>query len=429
MNKKLFQNDSITGNSLIGFEIKGGFKKEEDELMLLLSPVLNREILFSNIEYKLLEPTDKNAVLIKDGDDFIIKTPLYNYFESIYIIPKLFEFLHDNLDKNEQNHVYLKLGFNDSVNLSNLNVTKFVLNFNEKFILDNIVDLTKNGSIEKISDFKPSSIENCSSTIQKQLDGLKYNSDVDSNYGIDFGNIKFGYIVLKYLSDIDYNKKKDDILKCINHTIITLHNSSTILEYNDDELKKIEKYNEEFDSFSKAFGCYELFHEKYKSINLTVDLDDDRSNINLIFPSIKDKLFNLVICNNIKQATVNYDSDVSRLQIKDVDLVKCYHLEGIDIVDCDIRNCNIKKCDIYDCEIEDSFINDCNLFGYSDCLESKFKNCFISNNIKLNNCSVFGALGKFAGIINSGSIKNTTVITSMADIGDKVKKFNINEIN
>ena len=53
MNMKLFQNDSITGNSLIGFEIKCSFKKEEDELMLLLSPVLNREILYSNIEYKL----------------------------------------------------------------------------------------------------------------------------------------------------------------------------------------------------------------------------------------------------------------------------------------------------------------------------------------------------------------------------------------
>ena len=117
------------------------------------------------------------------------------------------------------------------------------------------------------------------------------------------------------------------------------------------------------------------------------------------------------------------------MQIRDVDLVKCYHLEGIDIVECDIRNCNIKKCDIYDCEIENSFINDCNLFGYCDCVESKFKNCFISNNIKLVNSNVFGALGKFAGIIDSGSIKNTTVITSMADIGDKVKKLNINEIN
>ena len=31
MSKKLFQNDSITGNSLIGFEIKGTFKKKEDE--------------------------------------------------------------------------------------------------------------------------------------------------------------------------------------------------------------------------------------------------------------------------------------------------------------------------------------------------------------------------------------------------------------
>ena len=100
MNKKIFQNDTITGNSLIGFEIKGTFKKEEDELILLLSPVLNREILYSNIEYKLLEPTDKNAVLIKDGDEYIIKTPLYNYFEAIYIMPKLFECLYSNLYMN-----------------------------------------------------------------------------------------------------------------------------------------------------------------------------------------------------------------------------------------------------------------------------------------------------------------------------------------
>jgi hypothetical protein len=429
MNKKLFQNDTITGNSLIGFEIKGTFKKDEDELMLLLSPVLNRELLFSNIEYKLLEPTDKNAVLVKDNYEYLIKTPLYNYFEAIYIMPKLFECLSNILDKKERNYVYLKLGFNDSVNLSNLNVTKFILNFNEKFILDNIVDLTKNGSIEKLTDFKPSCIDNCSSTIQKQMEGLKYNDDIDNNYGVNFGNIKLGYVTLKYLSDIDYNKKIEDILKCINHTIITLHNASTVLEYTEEELKKIEKYNEDFDNFSKAFGCYELFREKYKGIKLTVDLDDDRSNINLIFPSIKDKLFNLVVCNNIKQATVNYDGDVSRLQIKDVDLVKCYHLEGIDIVECDIRNCNVRKCDIYDCEIEDSFINDCNLFGYCDCVESKFKNCFISNNIKLVNSHVFGALGKFAGNIDSGSVKNTTVITSMAEIGDKVKKVNINEIN
>jgi hypothetical protein len=47
----------------------------------------------------------------------------------------------------------------------------------------------------------------------------------------------------------------------------------------------------------------------------------------------------------------------------------------------------------------------------------------------LVNSHVFGSLGKFAGTIDSGSIKNTTVITSMADIGDKVKKLNINEIN
>ena len=143
MNKKLFQNDSITCNSLVGFEIRGTFKKEDDELMLLISQIMNRSFMYSNTEYKLLEPTDKSGVFIKDGYEYIIKTPLYNYFECVYIMPKLFDFLHSNLDKNEHNYLYLKIGFNNRVNLSNLNITKFILNFNEKFILDKLTLLLK----------------------------------------------------------------------------------------------------------------------------------------------------------------------------------------------------------------------------------------------------------------------------------------------
>ena len=119
MDKKIFQNDSIIGNSLIGFEIKGSFKKEEDDLMLLLSTILNRGMLYSNVEYKLIEPTDKTCVFIKDGSDYIIKTPLYSYFEAMYIIPKLFECVCNNLEKNERNYIYIKIGFNNNINLSN----------------------------------------------------------------------------------------------------------------------------------------------------------------------------------------------------------------------------------------------------------------------------------------------------------------------
>lgn len=65
MAKDLFKNDNIMGNSLIGFEIRGEFKSDEDILIKNLGDVLNREVAFSNIDYKLLEPTDNKAVVIR----------------------------------------------------------------------------------------------------------------------------------------------------------------------------------------------------------------------------------------------------------------------------------------------------------------------------------------------------------------------------
>ena len=91
MKKDLFKNDNIMGNSLIGFEIGGEFKEDEDLLMNSMGTVLNRGIVFSNIDYKLLEPTDNNAVLIRDGKTHIIKTPLYNYYEAVFILPNILE--------------------------------------------------------------------------------------------------------------------------------------------------------------------------------------------------------------------------------------------------------------------------------------------------------------------------------------------------
>ena len=43
MNKNLFQNDNITGNSLLGFEFRGIFKEEENELISKLENILNRK--------------------------------------------------------------------------------------------------------------------------------------------------------------------------------------------------------------------------------------------------------------------------------------------------------------------------------------------------------------------------------------------------
>ena len=248
------------------------------------------------------------------------------------------------------------------------------------------------------------------------------------NFGLSFTNLTNGFILFKYIQDVDYINKWEDILKCINHTIITLYNTSSNIDFDDNEISKIEKLNNQFKNYESSFSCFEMFISKYKSAKLTVDLNNDKSIVNMIYPSIKDRLFNIIVYNDISNACINYDTDVSKLQIKDVDLKTCYSLTNIDIVNCDIEESCIKDCDLYDCNIKKSTIKKCNLFGYSDCDDSNFDDCFISRNIRLKNCNVHGQLGKMGGTMIGGELKDTTIIISMADIHDNVEKDNVNEI-
>lgn len=427
MNKDLFQNDKITGNSLIGFEFKGQFKDDENILLEKLKNILNRDVSFSNIDYKLLEPTDNSAVLIKDGNSYEIKTSLYSYFEAIFVLPKILDLL-KSLKTYNNSYLYFNIGFNkDFCNISQINIVKFILEFDENFILKNLCDSTKNGSLEKLTDIKPQNLEVCANDIKSQLEMLKYTDETDI-YGITFDKLNLGYISFKYAKNINYRNKWEEILKCINHTIITIYNTSMDPNLNKDEIDELDKLNKKYKDILSSFGCYELFKEKYKNIKLTSDLNNDISVVNIIFPSIKDKLFDIVVRNEIKDAEINYDSDVSKLQIKNLELHKCYHIYNVDIVECEIENCTLHDCDIYDSKINKSTIVNCNLFGYANCNEDIIKNCFVSRNIQLKDCHVSGKLGKMGGIMKGGSLKDTTIISSMAEIDDNVEKNNINII-
>lgn len=427
MDKNLFQNDLITGNSTIGFEFKGLFKDDENILLTKLKDILNRDVSFSNIKYKLLEPTDTQAVMTMDGKLCEVKTPQYSYFEALFILPKILELL-KGLKDEKNSYLYFRIGFNDGFcDVSQINVMKFILEFNEDYILKHLTDLTLDGSFEKLTDIKPLNLEECSDTIRKRMDILKF-TDYDDIYGIDFSTIKLGYITFTYAREINYRNKWEELLKCMNHTIITLYNSCSSYDFTEEETKKLDELDKKYKDIAGAFSCYELFKEKYGKIKFTKDLNNDSMEIDVIFPSIKDKLFDIVVKSGIKEAEINYDSDISRLQLKNLELNKCYHINGVDIVDSELTNCTVRDCDVYDTKIEKSSIIKSNLFGYADCKNCKIKDSFISRNIKLKDCNVSGQLGKMGGTMKGGSLRNTTVIVSMAQVDDDVEKTNVNEI-
>ena len=427
MDKNLFQNDHITGNSNVAFEFRGQFNDDENVLLTKLKEILNRDISFSNIKYKLLEPTDTQAVMTIDGKYCEVKTPQYSYFEALFILPKILDLL-KGLKDEKNSYLYFRIGFNkDICHLDQLNIMKFCLEFNENYVLKHLADLTLDGSFEKLTDIKPVDLESCIDTIKKRMDDLKY-TDYEDIYGIDFSSIKLGYVTFTYAREINYRNKWEELLKCLNHTIITLYNTCSSYDFTEAEAKKIEELDDNYKKTAEAFGCYEIFKEKYKSIKLTKDLNSDNIEMDVIFPAIKDKLFDIVVRCGIKDAEINYDSDISKLQLKNIETKKCYHLNGVDIVDSELTNCTVRNCDLYDTKVEKSSIIKSNLFGYADCKDCNIRDSFVSMNIKLKDCNVSGPLGKMGGMMKGGSLRDTTVITSIAEISDDVDKNNVNEI-
>ena len=427
MDKNLFQNDRITGNSKVGFEFRGQFNDDENVLLTKLKEILNRDISFSNIKYKLLEPTDTQAVMTIDGKYCEVKTPQYSYFEALFILPKILDLL-KGLKDEKNSYLYFRIGFNkDFCDLDQINIMKFCLEFNENYVLKHLADLTLDGSFEKLTDIKPVDLESCIDTIKKRMDDLKY-TDYEDIYGINFSSIKLGYVTFTYAREINYRNKWEELLKCLNHTIITLYNTCSSYDFTEAEAKKIEELDDNYKKTAEAFGCYEIFKEKYKSIKLTKDLNSDNIEMDVIFPAIKDKLFDIVVRCGIKDAEINYDSDISKLQLKNIETKKCYHLNGVDIVDSELTNCTVRNCDLYDTKVEKSSIIKSNLFGYADCKDCNIRDSFVSMNIKLKDCNVSGPLGKMGGMMKGGSLRDTTVITSIAEISDDVDKNNVNEI-
>ena len=362
-----------------------------------------------------------------DGKYCEVKTPQYSYFEALFILPKILELL-KGLKDEKNSYLYFRIGFNkDFCDLDQINIMKFCLEFNEDYVLKHLTDLTLDGSFEKFTDIKPVDLESCIDTIKKRMDSLKY-TDYEDIYGIDFSTIKLGYITFTYAREINYRNKWEELLKCLNHTIITLYNTCSSYDFTEEESKKIEELDDNYKKISESFRCYESFKEKYKGIKLTKDLSNDGMEMDIIFPAIKDKLFDIVVRCGIKEAEINYDSDISKLQLKNIETKKCYHLNGVDIVDSELANCTIRKCDLYDTKVEKSSIIKSNLFGYADCKDCKIRDSFVSRNIKLKDCNVSGHLGKMGGMMKGGSLRDTMVITSMAEISDDVDKNNVNEI-
>jgi hypothetical protein len=248
----------------------------------------------------------------------------------------------------------------------------------------------------------------------------------DKYYGVNLSEIKNKSIGFNYIGGKDYQNKFDIIMNVINYYIVSIYDVLINPKYTKEDKDKLNKIVKKHETVIKSYKSYKDLNKNFPDIKILIDLRTAEQTVELFYPRLRDKIFDLLIKCGMKEGLINYDSDIGKIQIKDTELLRCFELDGIDIFDSKLSG-NFSNCDIFNCEVGDSYIEKCNLFGSSIIKNSKLKNCYVNKNVVCSDSYVFGKMSVFSGEMENGVFKEGR-ITKFARFDDNTEVNNAEKI-
>jgi hypothetical protein len=220
-------------------------------------------------------------------------------------------------------------------------------------------------------------------------------------YGVNFTKLPKDYIEFRYLGGKDYEKKYNTIMRMTEHFILSLYDTVANPKYTEQDLKVLDTILEKHRGVIESYKNYQAFKKKFPDIKLLVDLKTYDQIIEMYYPKMREKIFEILTKAGMTKGLINYDSDTGRIQLKDTELMRCFELNDVDIVDSKIQG-NMKDCDIFSCELINTSTMTCNLFGVTEVLDSKLEDSYVSKNVICKDSYVFGPRGVFSGEMEGG---------------------------
>lgn len=421
----MYSNEQLIAihNSKIGFEFEFFAKTDLKEVKESLTRTLNKKIRIEEKAHSDFSPSEDVFKLEPDnsggsGMIELVTGPLH-FTEAKLIMAKTLKWIRENGSTNDRCSIHVNIAFNGSTlgpetNMTNLDIGKFVLNFDEDKVYEEFPK-RKNSvyakSIKFVVPLSGMTEDSSGKTIWKN-----YMFVNEKYYGVNFTKVPKGYIEFRYLGGADYEKKYNAILRMTEHFIVSLYETLMNPQYTKKDEAELNKILANHKNVINAYKSYKKFKESYPKIKLMIDLKTADNIIEMYYVKIRDGLFKLITEGSLVEGLVNYDSDMSRLQLKGANLEHCFNVTGIDLVDCDIRG-NIVECDLFGCKVNDSSLIKSNLFGYTEVNDSKVEDSYVSRNVTAKNCYVFGNMGVFSGEMIGGIFRKGRA-TSHAEFKD-----------
>ena len=418
-------NKEILLSAFCGIEFEFYSNHSVEDTAKMVGEYLGRKIQVEEKAHSDFQPSDKVFKMEPDmsGGAGLIEmvTGALPYPDARLIIIKMLSWISENGYTTDRAGIHLNVSFDKNKVgpnfITHMNTLKFILDFKEdqvyKFFPERR-DLVYAKSIKYILPKNElfNFDENHVSIQQFTYPNTKY-------YGVNFLKQEKGYLEFRYLGGKDYEKKSATILHLLDNFLIQLHNvckNPSLTELNRLELRRI------MNNMKKIYDLYRdhRHFNNFQKIDFTLDLKDHGETIDMFWSNINKQVVKLITEGGMVEGHINYDTDRSKVQVKDGKFLGAHGLEGYEFVDCEFRGEAILS-DFYRCKIEGSDIQRSNLYQSTTVKGSKVQSCYTHSSCSLEDCYVFGTDSVFKGTMNGGIFRE-------GKYSEKFAKFDKTEV-
>jgi len=394
--------------SKIGLEFEFFANEGLDEVKRSLSNALNKRIQIEETAHSDFTPSSETFKLEPDnsgGTGMIeLVTGPMPFVESKLIIAKTLKWIRENGSTNERCSIHVNVAFDGKklgtpTNVSSLDIGKFVLNFNEDKIYEAFPNRKDSVYAKSIKFIVP--LSGMTQPSPEKISWKNYMFVSEKYYGVNFSKLPKNYIEFRYLGGKDYEKKYNTIMDLTEHFVISLYETLMYPQYTDKDIKQLDAVLEKHSGIVESYKDYQTFKKKFPKIKLMVDLKTYDQIVETFYPKMREEVFNLLTLAGLKEGLINYDADTGRMQLKNAELMRCFEIKGVDIVDCKVQG-NILNCDIFSSELINSSLFESNLFGVTDAADCKIEDSYVSKNVMCKDSYIFGPRGVFSGEMEGG---------------------------
>jgi hypothetical protein len=421
--------EDILQDSLVGIEFEFYSDKELEDVKTDISTLLGKKIRLEGKAHSDFVPTKDEYKLEPDmsggkGLIELITAPI-SYSVARNTIIKVLGWIQENGYTTSKSSIHLNLSFDPKKTgksnlISKMDPLKFILGFNETEVYKLFSNRKDSVYAKSIKWIMPKIDHNYYEG--QNINPHVFHFAVEKYYGVNFQKLQQGYLEFRYIGGKDYEKKTTNILYLLDRFVLqmwAIANQEKYTDLNLIELKRILNRNHKFTEILKDWRRLKDF---YPEINLYVDLKDNEKIIDMYWPKILMEVLRLISHGGLVKGDINYDSDLSRVQVRNGSLPFCFELNNYDFVDCELSG-SLSFCDIFRCQIKTASLKRCNLYQGTSVEDSKVESCYTNQTCEVKNSYVFqwdsvfkgkmvGGIFRHGQISKEAEFDGTEIITS-----------------